>query len=214
MARSLWKGPFVDGYLLKKAENVRSSGRNQAIKTWSRRSTILPQFVGLTFAVHNGNKHIPVLVSEEMSDTSSASSRRPGPFMAMAPTRVERTGDGQTEEQADGRHNEARAVTRLLRVSPRKLNDVATAIRGKKADSALADLTFRGGASRTTSRRHSNRRQCREQPRSTSTNWWWRSLCRKNMVMKRWSLRPWPGRQDREVLQPATIVVRQVEEIA
>ena len=66
MARSLWKGPFVDGYLLKKAEQVRASGRNQAIKTWSRRSTILPQFVGLTFAVHNGNKHIPVLVSEEM----------------------------------------------------------------------------------------------------------------------------------------------------
>jgi len=66
VARSLWKGPFVDGYLLKKAEQVRASGRNQAIKTWSRRSTILPQFVGLTFAVHNGNKHIPVLVSEEM----------------------------------------------------------------------------------------------------------------------------------------------------
>jgi small subunit ribosomal protein S19 len=66
VARSLWKGPFVDGYLLKKAEQVRSSGRNQSIKTWSRRSTILPQFVGLTFVVHNGNKHIPVLVPEEM----------------------------------------------------------------------------------------------------------------------------------------------------
>jgi small subunit ribosomal protein S19 len=66
MARSLHKGPFVDGYLLKKAETARESGRNQAIKTWSRRSTILPQFVGLTFAVHNGNKHVPVLVSEDM----------------------------------------------------------------------------------------------------------------------------------------------------
>jgi small subunit ribosomal protein S19 len=66
VARSLWKGPFVDGYLLKKAEQVRASGRNQAIKTWSRRSTILPQFVGLTFAVHNGNKHMPVFVSEQM----------------------------------------------------------------------------------------------------------------------------------------------------
>jgi small subunit ribosomal protein S19 len=66
MARSLHKGPFVDGYLLKKAEAARESGRNQAIKTWSRRSTILPQFVGLTFAVHNGNKHVPVLVSEDM----------------------------------------------------------------------------------------------------------------------------------------------------
>jgi small subunit ribosomal protein S19 len=66
MSRSVWKGPFVDGYLLKKAETVRSSGRNTPVKTWSRRSTILPQFVGLTFQVHNGNKFIPVLVSEEM----------------------------------------------------------------------------------------------------------------------------------------------------
>jgi small subunit ribosomal protein S19 len=66
MTRSVWKGPFVDGYLLKKAEAARSSGRHEVIKTWSRRSTILPQFVGLTFGVHNGHKHIPVLVTEEM----------------------------------------------------------------------------------------------------------------------------------------------------
>ena len=66
MARSIWKGPFVDGYLLKKADKVRESGRNEVIKTWSRRSTILPQFVGLTFGVYNGQKHVPVLVSEEM----------------------------------------------------------------------------------------------------------------------------------------------------
>tara|TARA_R110002126_G_scaffold266675_1_gene410006 strand:- start:130882 stop:131160 length:279 start_codon:yes stop_codon:yes gene_type:complete len=66
VARSVWKGPFVDGYLLKKAEKVRESGRNEVIKTWSRRSTILPQFVGMTFGVYNGNKHIPVNVSEDM----------------------------------------------------------------------------------------------------------------------------------------------------
>ena len=66
MARSLSKGPFVDGYLLKKAETSRASGRNQVIKTWSRRSTILPQFVGLTFGVYNGRKFIPVLVTEDM----------------------------------------------------------------------------------------------------------------------------------------------------
>lgn len=66
MSRSVWKGPFVDGYLLKKAETVRESGRNDIIKTWSRRSTILPQFVGLTFGVHNGHKFIPVYVTEEM----------------------------------------------------------------------------------------------------------------------------------------------------
>lgn len=66
MARSVWKGPFVDGYLLKKADAVRASGRNDVIRTWSRRSTILPQFVGLTFGVHNGHKFIPVSVNENM----------------------------------------------------------------------------------------------------------------------------------------------------
>lgn len=66
MPRSVWKGPFVDGYLLKKAEAVRASGRNTVVKTWSRRSTIIPQFVGVTFGVYNGKKFIPVLVSEEM----------------------------------------------------------------------------------------------------------------------------------------------------
>jgi len=66
VARSVHKGPFVDGHLLKKAETVRDSGRKDVIRTWSRRSTILPQFVGLTFGVHNGMKHIPVLVTEDM----------------------------------------------------------------------------------------------------------------------------------------------------
>jgi small subunit ribosomal protein S19 len=66
VARSVWKGPFVDGYLLKKASVSRTSGRNEVIKTWSRRSTILPQFVGLTFGVYNGRKFMPVLVTEDM----------------------------------------------------------------------------------------------------------------------------------------------------
>ena len=66
MSRSVWKGPFVDGYLLKKAEKVRASGRNEIIRIWSRRSTILPQFVGLTFSVYNGHKFIPVSVNEDM----------------------------------------------------------------------------------------------------------------------------------------------------
>jgi small subunit ribosomal protein S19 len=56
MARSTWKGPFVDGYLLGKAEASRASGRNEIIKIWSRRSTILPQFVGLTFTGHSSDK--------------------------------------------------------------------------------------------------------------------------------------------------------------
>ena len=66
MARAVWKGPFVDMNLLKKAEKVSNSGRKEVIKTWSRRTTILPQFVGLTFGVYNGQKFIPVSVTENM----------------------------------------------------------------------------------------------------------------------------------------------------
>lgn len=79
MARSLKKGPFVDQYLLKKAEAARSAKRNQVIQIWSRRSVILPKFVGLTFGVHNGKKFIPVLVKEEMVGHK---------FGEFAPTRV------------------------------------------------------------------------------------------------------------------------------
>ena len=66
MARSVWKGPFFDGYLMKKVDAARASGRHEMIRISSRRSTILPQFVGLTFGVYNGQKHIPVMVNEEM----------------------------------------------------------------------------------------------------------------------------------------------------
>ena len=66
MARSVWKGPFVDGHLIKKVQTHLKDSGNKPIKTWSRRSTILPQFVGITFNVYNGKKFIPVLVSEEM----------------------------------------------------------------------------------------------------------------------------------------------------
>ena len=66
MTRSIWKGPFVDGYLFKKADTARSATRNEVIKIWSRRSTILPQFVGLVFGVYNGKKFLPVQVTENM----------------------------------------------------------------------------------------------------------------------------------------------------
>ena len=66
MARSIKKGPFVDAHLLKKVEAVRATNDKRPVKTWSRRSTVLPEFVGLTIAVHNGKQHIPVYVSENM----------------------------------------------------------------------------------------------------------------------------------------------------
>ena len=66
MGRSVKKGPFVDAHLLKKVEAVRATSDKRPIKTWSRRSTILPEMIGLTIAVHNGKSHVPVLVNENM----------------------------------------------------------------------------------------------------------------------------------------------------
>ena len=66
MGRSIKKGPFVDDHLMRKVEQAQETGSRKVIKTWSRRSDILPEMVGLTFAVHNGNKFIPVYVTENM----------------------------------------------------------------------------------------------------------------------------------------------------
>jgi small subunit ribosomal protein S19 len=66
MARSLKKGPFADASLLKKVDALNAAGKKEVIKTWSRRSTIFPSFVGLTIAVHDGRKHVPVYVTEDM----------------------------------------------------------------------------------------------------------------------------------------------------
>lgn len=66
MARSIKKGPFVDGHLLDKVDVAKATNDKRPIKTWSRRSTVLPDFIGLTIAVHNGKQHIPVYVSENM----------------------------------------------------------------------------------------------------------------------------------------------------
>lgn len=66
MGRSLKKGPFVDDHLMKKVEALNESNQKKVIKTWSRRSTIFPEFIGHTIAVHDGRKHVPVYISEDM----------------------------------------------------------------------------------------------------------------------------------------------------
>ena len=66
MARSLKKGPFIDDHLLKKCTTAKQQGDRKVIRTWSRRSTVLPEFVGLNLAVHNGNKFIPIFITENM----------------------------------------------------------------------------------------------------------------------------------------------------
>ena len=152
MARSVWKGPFVDGYLLKKADAARASGRHEMIKIWSRRSTILPQFVGLTFGVYNGQKHIPVMVTEEMvghkfgefSPTRTFyghSGRKPSAHQSAA-----LSGDGQgpwaSAHATRSRHRGQGGRPHAAGQSPQKLNLVAQLIRGKKVATALADLEF------------------------------------------------------------------------
>ena len=145
MTRSVWKGPFVDGFILKKAEVARNSGRKEVIKIWSRRSTILPQFVGLTFGVYNGQKHIPVMVTEDMIGHK---------FGEFSPTRIFHGHSGDRKSKVSERlgstgvakvgkparkralsDTQANAVARGIRVSPRKLNLVAQSIRGKKVRS-------------------------------------------------------------------------------
>ncbi|MBD3314943.1 MAG: 30S ribosomal protein S19 [Chitinivibrionales bacterium] len=91
MARSVKKGPFVDGSLTKKVDESNRGGQKKVIKTWSRRSMILPEFVGLTFSVHNGNKFIPVYVTENMVG------HKLGEF---APTRNYRGHGGKSDKTA------------------------------------------------------------------------------------------------------------------
>ena len=100
MARSVWKGPFVDGYLLKKAEKAAASQRNDVVKIWSRRSTILPQFVGITFGVYNGKKFIPVSVSEDMVGHKFGEFAPTRQFFGHTPAdkKAKETGD-KTEEK-------------------------------------------------------------------------------------------------------------------
>jgi small subunit ribosomal protein S19 len=92
MTRSVWKIPFVDGYLLKKAKAMSEAPKKGIIKTWSRRSTIVPQFVGLTFSVYNGKKFVSVLVSEGMVGHK---------FGEFAPTRVFHGHSGNRKAEAN-----------------------------------------------------------------------------------------------------------------
>ena len=139
MTRSVWKGPFVDMYLIKKAEAVKNSGRNDVIKTWSRRSTILPEFVGLTFGVHNGKKHIPVTVNENMVGHK---------FGEFSPTRTYKGHNADKKDfitddkMAENLKNIATAKAKSLKTSPQKANIVLKSIRGKKAENAINILSF------------------------------------------------------------------------
>ena len=124
MARSLKKGPFADESLLKKVDAMNASGDKSVIKTWSRRSTIFPSFVGHTIAVHDGRKHVPVYVTEDMVG------HKLGEFVA---TRTYR---------GHGKDTRPSAKLSYARVSVQKACFVLDAIRGKDVATALAIVSY------------------------------------------------------------------------
>ena len=135
MARSIKKGPFVDHHLLRKVETARATSDKKPIKTWSRRSTILPDFVGLTIAVHNGKQHIPVYVTENMVG------HKLGEF-ALTRTFKGHSADKKVaapsrRRRSRGHMMETTAILRGVRLSAQKGRLVADQIRGLPVDQAL-----------------------------------------------------------------------------
>ena len=142
MPRSLKKGPFVDDHLMKKVDFQNDKGTKNVIKTWSRRSMIVPAMLGHTIAVHDGRKHVPVFVTEAMVG------HKLGEF---APTRTFRShvrddrrqpAIADSENEKSETEMQARARARYIRVTPRKARRVVDLIRGMPADQAQATLKF------------------------------------------------------------------------
>ena len=136
MPRSLKKGPFVDGHLMKKVDSAVANSDRRVLKTWSRRSTILPEMVGLTFAVHNGKKFVPVFVTENMVG------HKLGEF---SPTRTfhGHAADKKAKAaQTSGRDMESKAIAKFQRVSPRKTRLVARNVQGLGVEEAMNLLRF------------------------------------------------------------------------
>ena len=158
MSRSLKKGPFVDVPLLEKVEVMNRSNEKKVIKTWSRRSTMVPEMVGHTIAVHNGRKFIPVYITENMVG------HKLGEF---APTRhvqgphdEERQGGGGGAGREGGgvMPVQAHATARYIRTSAQKAGLVMNLIRGRDVNAALATLRFARKSVARTSRRCCARR--------------------------------------------------------
>lgn len=133
MPRSLKKGPFIDAHLFAKVEQALETNSRKPIKTWSRRSMILPQMVGLTISVHNGSIHVPVIVNEQMVG------HKLGEF---APTRTYRGHGIDKKSKNKVLTMEVTAKLRGAAISAQKVRLVADEIRGKSIERALDILTF------------------------------------------------------------------------
>ena len=161
MSRAIWKGPFVDPSLIKKVDKMKNQTTKTPIKTWSRKSTIIPDFVGYSFLIHNGKKFIPIKISEEMvghklgefSPTRTFSGHTPADKKAakklpqlhlqLLQERLNQKWKSLKKELAMAKNeNIVKAINRNVRSSPRKINLLLKDIRGKKADIVIRDLSF------------------------------------------------------------------------
>ena len=141
MARSVKKGPFVDHHLVEKVEAARATNDKRPIKTWSRRSTVLPDFVGLTIAVHNGKQHVPVYVTENMVGHKLGEFAQTRTFKGHPADK--KVGGAPAAGQEVGRADmETTAKLRGVRLSAQKGRLVADQIRGLPVEQALNVLSF------------------------------------------------------------------------
>ena len=136
MPRSLKKGPFVDGHLMKKVDSAVANSDRRVLKTWSRRSTILPEMVGLTFAVHNGKKFVPVFVTENMVG------HKLGEFSPTRTPHGHAAATTATAAKKYGSELDATPIATCQRVSPRKTRLVARNVQGLGVEEAMNLLRF------------------------------------------------------------------------
>ena len=133
MARSVWKGPFVEESLIKKVDKQKKDPSKKPIKTWSRKSTIIPDFIGVSFLIYNGKKFIPITISEDMVG------HKLGEF---APTR-QFFGHTPADKKAKAEEGaKKKIINKNIRSSTRKLKPILKSIVGKNVDKAIRDLTF------------------------------------------------------------------------
>ena len=139
MTRAVWKGPFVHPSLLKKIDKLKNNPGKKPIKTWSRNSTIIPDFVGHSFMIHNGKSFIPITISEEMvghklgefAPTRTFKGHTPADKKAAA-EKAAATPAPTGEQKMQKNNNIVKAVNKNVRSSPRKISLVLDHIRGKK----------------------------------------------------------------------------------
>ena len=146
MARSIWKGPFVHPSLLKKIDKLKDNPGKKPIKTWSRNSTIIPDFVGHSFMIHNGKSFIPITISEEMVGHKLGEFAPSRTFKGHTPADKKAAAENrqlhQLEKKMQKNNITVKAINKNVRSSPRKISLVLDHIRGKKVNIVLRDLDF------------------------------------------------------------------------